>query len=202
VIAASIPARHISCSIFCDENFRLPFFRRSGDRRRCLRTNKRFWRSWRAKPDWRFLMFRRIICLAELLKREELGSTGMGGGGGDPACPISSNQQAVRNAGAPEEADRLRCGRRTAGRYRCFLLVLAGRAGRRTAWALWPASPASCRNPATIAALRSARDGAEIYRTLDRRLTEGDKPNARVPLPTPKPRTIVIAPTPVRASEE
>ena len=45
------------------------------------------------------------LILSELLKRERLGSTGMGGGVAIPHVAISSGRQAFRNAGSPQKAD-------------------------------------------------------------------------------------------------
>lgn len=102
--------------------------------------------------------------LAELLKREELGSTGMGGG---VAIPHARFHQINKPFGMlarlrkPIDFDAVD------GQPvdTVFLLVLPDAPVGERLGAL-ACIARKLRNPATIAALRSARDGAEIYRTL------------------------------------
>jgi hypothetical protein len=63
------------------------------------------------------LDIRADLVLSELLKREELGSTGVGGGIAHTARPLSSDRQTIRPAGAIAQADGVRGGRRQGRRY-------------------------------------------------------------------------------------
>ncbi len=69
---------------------------------------------------------------AELLKREDLGSTGVGGGVAIPHARFQQAKNSVRPARSPQEADRLRCRRWQARRYR-FSAAAYGRLRRRAA---------------------------------------------------------------------
>ncbi len=102
--------------------------------------------------------------LSELLKREELGSTGMGGG---VAIPHARFQQVTRPYGMlvrlkkPIDFDAVD------GKPvdTIFLLLLPDVATADRLGAL-ASTARKLRDPVTMAALRLARDGAEIYRTL------------------------------------
>jgi len=102
--------------------------------------------------------------LAELLKREGLGSTGMGGG---VAIPHARFHQINKPFGMlarlrkPIDFDAVD------GQPvdTVFLLLLPDAPAGERLGAL-ACIARKLRNPVTIAALRSARDGAEIYRTL------------------------------------
>lgn len=102
--------------------------------------------------------------LAELLKREELGSTGMGGG---VAIPHARFHQVNKPFGVlarlrkPIDFDAVDGNPVDT----VFLLLLPDAPAGERLGAL-ACIARKLRNPATIAALRRARDGAEIYRTL------------------------------------
>jgi nitrogen PTS system EIIA component len=102
--------------------------------------------------------------LSELLKREELGSTGMGGG---VAIPHARFQQITKPYGMlvrlkkPIDFDAVD------GKPvdTVFLLLLPDVAAGEPLGAL-ASTARKLRDPVTMAAVRLARDGAEIYRTL------------------------------------
>jgi nitrogen PTS system EIIA component len=102
--------------------------------------------------------------LSELLKREELGSTGMGGG---VAIPHARFQQVTKPYGMlvrlkkPIDFDAID------GRPvdTVFLLLLPDVAAGERLGAL-ASTARKLRDPVTMAAVRLARDSAEIYRTL------------------------------------
>ncbi len=102
--------------------------------------------------------------LAELLKREELGSTGMGGG---VAIPHARFHQIDKPFGVlarlktPIDFDAVDGNPVDT----VFLLLLPDAPAGERLGAL-ACIARKLRNPATIAALRQAHDGAEIYRTL------------------------------------
>jgi len=103
--------------------------------------------------------------LAELLKREELGSTGMGGG---VAIPHARFHQVKKPFGMlarlrkPIDFDAVDGNPVDT----VFLLLLPDAPAGERLGAL-ACIARKLRNPATIAVLRRARDSAEIYRTLN-----------------------------------
>ncbi len=105
------------------------------------------------------------LILAELLKREDLGSTGMGGG---VAIPHARFHQINKPFGVlarlrkPIDFDAVDGNPVDT----VFLLLLPDAPAGERLGAL-ACTARKLRNPATIAALRRARDSAEIYRTLN-----------------------------------
>jgi nitrogen PTS system EIIA component len=104
------------------------------------------------------------IILAELSKREELGSTGMGGG---LAIPHARLRQVAKPFGMLVHLKKPIDFNAVDGKPvdTVFLLLLPEANGGDRVGAL-ACVARKLRDPATIAAVRRARDGAQIYRTL------------------------------------
>ena len=105
------------------------------------------------------------LILAELLKREDLGSTGMGGG---VAIPHARFHQVTKPFGVLARLRKSIDFDEVDGNPvdTVFLLLLPDAPAGEQLGAL-ACIARKLRNPTTIAALRRARDGNEIYRTLN-----------------------------------
>ena len=104
------------------------------------------------------------VILTELTKREELGSTGMGGG---VAIPHARLQQLEKPFGMLVRLKRPINFDSVDGKpvdTVCLLLLPEANGGDRVGALACVAR--KLRDPATISAVRHARDGAQIYRTL------------------------------------
>ncbi len=103
--------------------------------------------------------------LSELVKREELGSTGMGGG---VAMPHARFHQVVKPFGMLARLRKPLDFDAVDGEPVdiVFLLLLPEGAAAGDQLGALAAIARKLRNPAILAALRGARDGAEMYRAL------------------------------------
>ena len=99
-----------------------------------------------------------------LLKREELGSTGIGRGVAIPHARLPDLQRPYGMLGETEAADRVRCDRRPGGGHHLCLLLPAAAENRQLGALALVAR--ALRPPDNLVRLRGAKNAAELYSAI------------------------------------